>query len=178
MRRSWILVALMGCAVVGAILIITAEDDPSGPALDAVVTDEGLETRVPQGWTAVDGVPFEFAPPGSTQPFDQWTVARGCPVDGCGERDLAEWLEVAEALPTFANVQEAGDDTIFDIEEEQLDDARVLRARTQTGGRLVFVAAFTDGASSYVACSARISVSGDEQLGDAIVDVCRETTFR
>lgn len=166
---------LMGCAVIGGFLIVTADEESSGPALEAAVTEEGLETQVPQGWVAVEGVPFEFIPPGSSKQFDQWTVARGCPVDGCGERSLDEWLALAESLPTFVNMEDADDETIFGIETEQLADARVLRAGTEAGGRLVFVAAFRDGASSYVACSARVSVSGDDRLADAIVDVCRDT---
>ena len=175
MRRPWILFVLIGCALIGAGLILTAEDDDPGPALEDVVTEEGLATRVPDGWVAADGASFEFSPPGTQQQFDQWTIAQGCPDDGCRTRSLGEWLALADGLPTFENLEDADGDTIFGLTVEELPDARVLRAQTEAGGRLVFVAAFTDGAEAYVACSVRISIAGDEGLADAVLDVCRAT---
>jgi len=174
MRRPWIIPALIGLAVIGTLLIVTAEDDPA-PVLDEVTTAEGLVTRVPSGWVASGSVAFEFAPPSVNQVFDLWSVARGCPLDGCGERSLADWIAVADLLPTFSNVREVDDGTLFNLVAEDFDDARVLRAQTEAGGQLVFVAAFTDGAASYVACAARIAIGTDQGLADAIIDVCRST---
>jgi hypothetical protein len=175
MRRPWILPALIGLALVGTFMILTAEDDDPAPELDEIVTEEGLATRIPSGWIAAAEPSFEFAPPSNGQVFDLWSVARGCPVDGCGERSLADWIAVAGLLPTFDNVRNADDGTLFNLEAEEFDDARVIRAQTEASGQLVFVAAFTDGAASYVACTARIAVGSDRGLADAIVDVCRET---
>lgn len=175
MRRPWILPALIGLALVGTVMILTAEDGDPEPELEEIVTEEGLATRIPIGWIAADQPSFEFAPPSNGQVFDLWSVARGCPVNGCGERSLAEWIEVADLLPTFDNVRNADDGTLFNLEAEEFDDARVIRAQTEASGQLVFVAAFTDGAASYVACAARIAVGSDQGLADAIVDVCRET---
>lgn len=161
-------------AVLGAVLILTAAED-DGPPLDDIVTEEGLVTKVPRGWIANADRPFEFGPPSVTDVFDQWTVARACPLDGCRARSLDEWIALADLLPTFDSVRDAEGDAVFNIEASDFDDARVLRARTEAGGQLVFVAAFADGASSYVACSVRVAIGTDEALTDAIVEVCRAT---
>jgi hypothetical protein len=175
MRRPWIVPVLIIFAVIGAVMIRTAEDEDPPPSLEEIVTAEGLATRIPSGWVVSDVFPFEFVPPGGGQVFDLWSVARACPLDGCSERSLDEWIALADLLPTFESVREADADTLFDLTTEEFDDARVLRARTETSGQLVFVAAFTDGAETYVACSARVSVGSDQGLADAIVDVCRST---
>jgi hypothetical protein len=174
MRRPWIVAVMIVLAVIGAVLIRTA-DEEEGPALEDVVTAEGLATRVPAGWTASEDLSFEFSPAATGKQFDQWTVARACPVEGCGERSIEEWIALAAALPSFDSIENADDDSIFNVAVEDFADARVVRAQTEANGLLVFVAAFTDGAASYVACSVRIPLGGDERLADAVVDVCRST---
>lgn len=173
MQRSWIVVALIGLALLGGVLIVTADDD-SGPPLDDIVTAEGLNTQIPQGWLESPEFSFDFLPTLDEQVFDKWTVARGCPTDGCAPRSLDEWWALVDELPTFVGL--ASTDGLFNTETETLDDARVFRAQTETGGRLVFVAAFTDGAEAYVACSLQLGLSADQRLSDAIVDVCRSTS--
>lgn len=174
MRRPWIVLVLIGLALVGAVLIRTA-DDGDRVALEEVTTAEGLVTQIPEGWVVSDQFPFEFAPPGDEQVFDQWTVARACPPDGCAPRTLDEWLALAPDLPTFTNLEAVEGEDTFNLRVETLDDARILRAQTEAAATLVFVAAFTDGADDYVACSVRLGVGSDARLADAIVDVCRST---
>lgn len=174
MRRPWIVLVLIGLAIVGAVLIRTA-DDGDRVALEEVTTAEGLVTRIPEGWVVSDQFPFEFGPAAEGQVFDQWTVARACPPDGCAVRSLDEWLALAPDLPTFTNLAAVEGEDTFNLRIETLDDARVLRAQTEAAAELVFVAAFTDGAEDYVACSVRLGVGSDSRLTDAIVDVCRST---
>jgi hypothetical protein len=174
MRRPWIVPSLIALALMGAVLIWTA-DETDGPALEAITTAEGLVTRIPQGWVVSEQFPFDFVPDTDGQAFDQWTVARACPPEGCGTRSLDEWIALAPDLPTFTNVAEAEGEDTFNVMIDPLADARVLRAQTEAGARLVFVAAFTDGAEDYVACSVRLGLDADQRLADEIVDVCRST---
>ncbi len=174
MRRQWIVPALMALAVVGGILIVTA-DETQGVALEEIVTEEGLATQIPVGWVATPQFPFDFVPPGDGKSFDQWTIARACPVDGCAARSLDEWLALAPDLPTFVGIDAVAEGDLFNVEVQQLDDGRIVRATTATAARLVFVAVFADGADDYVACSVRLGVAANQQLADAIVDVCRST---
>lgn len=174
MRRPWIVPLLIACALVGAVLIVTAEDD-TGVALDSITTEEGLRTRVPEGWVASAQFAFDFVPDTEGSVFEQWTVARACPLEGCGERSLDDWLALAPDLPSFTSIVDSEGDGTFNVEVESLSDARVVRAQTESAGRLVFVAAFTDGAAEYVACSVRLGPGADQRLADAIVDVCRST---
>lgn len=175
MRRPWIVLLLIVLALVGAILIVTA-DEPGGPSLVEVTTAEGIVTSVPTGWVASEEFSFEFSRADEDHgEFDQWTVARACPQEGCGPRSLEEWLALADVLPTFVDLRSQDGSGVFGLEEEYLVDAQVSRAQTETAAKLVFVAAFEDGASSYVACSVRLAVGGDNDLLDAIVDVCRAT---
>lgn len=175
MRRPWIVPSLIVLALVGATLILTA-DESEAVALEDITTSEGLVTRIPEGWVVSDQFPFDFLPVAQEQIFDQWTVARGCPLEGCAPRTLDEWLELAPDLPSFTSVVEAEGEDTFNLEVETLGNARVLRAQTEAAARLVFVAAFADGAEDYVACSVRLSLTADQRLADAIVDVCRTTT--
>ena len=174
MRRPWIVLVLIGLALVGAVLIRTADDDDR-VALEEVTTAEGLVTQIPEGWVVADQFPFEFGPPGDGQVFDQWTVARACPTDGCDARTLEEWLALAPDLPTFTNLEAVEGEDTFNLRVEALDDARVLRAQTEAAATLVFVAAFTDGSDDYVACSVRLGLDADQRLADEIVEVCRST---
>lgn len=175
MRRPWIVPALIVLALVGAALILTADDDEEPVALEAITTAEGLATRIPEGWVESEHFAFDFVPATQEQVFDQWTVARACPPDGCAARSLDDWLALAADLPTFTNIADAEGEETFDVEAETLDDAYVLRAQTEAAARLVFVAAFTDGAEEYVACSVRLALGADLRLADEIVDVCRTT---
>lgn len=175
MRRPWIVPALVVLALLGAALIWTADDD-EGVALDDITTAEGLVTRIPSGWVESDQFAFDFRPDVDEQVFEQWTVARACPLDGCRVRTLAEWIALAADLPTFTNIVDAEGIDTFNLDVEQFADARVLRAQTEAGAPLVFVAAFTDGAEDYVACSVRLGLGADQRLTAAIVDVCRSTT--
>ena len=174
MRRPWIVPALIALALVGAAMIWTA-DDTDDVALEDTTTAEGLATRIPEGWVVSEQFPFEFLPDTDGKVFDQWTVARACPPEGCGARSIDEWLALAPDLPTFTNVTETEGQDTFNVEIETLADARVLRAQTEAAARLVFVAAFRDGAEHYVACAVRLGLDGDQRLADAIVDVCRST---
>ena len=133
-------------AVVGGVLIITASDDEPGPELEPVVTAEGLMTEVPAGWVAEGEFSWDYHPVGGSDGFDVWSVAAACPVDGCGSATLAEWMAIADGLPTFVDMRGAVGDTLFNLSEERLPDAYVARAWTSTAGRLIFVAAFDDGA--------------------------------
>ncbi|GJM38586.1 MAG: hypothetical protein DHS20C19_19530 [Acidimicrobiales bacterium] len=175
MRRPWVLVGLIVLALVGGVLILTAGDDDPGPQLETVTTEEGLVTEVPLGWVAEGAFVWEFQPPGGVDGFDGWSVARACPLDGCAAATLAEWTAEAGALPSFVDMRAADGDSLFDVVEEELSDAYVLRATTATAGRIVVVAAFADGAEEYVACSVRLALGADERLADEIVRVCRET---
>lgn len=176
MRRPWIVPLLIAFAVVGGVLILTAGEEPDPVALEEIVTEEGLRTEIPEGWVRSEQFSFDFVPSLDAQVFEQWTVASACPPDGCGERSLEEWLDLAPTLPTFTSMLDAEGEDVFGIEIETFDDARVLRASTEAAARLVFVAAFTDGAADYVACGVRLGLGADERLADAIVDVCRTTT--
>lgn len=178
MRRPWLLVGLILLGLVGGLLILTASDDESRPALETVTTEEGLVTEVPLGWVAEGAFVWEFQPPGGVDGFDGWSVARGCPLDGCRAETLTEWTAGAAALPSFVDMRAAEGESLFNIVEEELSDAYVLRARTATAGRIVIVAAFADGADEYVACSVRLALGADERLADEIVRVCRETAAR
>jgi len=164
----------MALAIVGLVLIWTA-DETEGVELEDITTAEGLDTRIPAGWIVSEQFPFDFAPADDSQVFDQWTVARACPADGCATRSLDEWLALAPDLPLFESVIEAEGDDVFNIDVETVDDARILRAQTEANARLVFVAAFTDRADHYVACSVRLALASDQRLADEIIDVCRST---
>jgi hypothetical protein len=174
MRRPWIVLVLIALALLGAALVWTA-DDTEPVALAEVTTAEGLATQIPEGWVVSEQFPFDFLPVGE-QVFEQWTVARACPVEGCDARSLDEWLALAPDLPTFTNLTAAEGEDTFNVEVETLADARVLRARTEAAARLVFVAAFTDGAEEYIACSVRLGLGADQRLAGEIVDVCRSTS--
>ena len=175
MRRPWIVPALIALAVLGAVLIWTA-DESEPVALEEITTGEGLVTKIPEGWIVSAQFPFDFVPVIGEQVFDQWTVARACPVEGCGVRSLEQWLALAPDLPTFTGVEAVEGEDTFNVEIETLADARVMRAQTEAAARLVFVAAFTDGAEEYIACSVRLSLAADQRLADEIVDVCRSTS--
>lgn len=175
MQRSWIVIGLAGLALVGGFLILTATDDGDPPPLETVTTDEGLTTQIPEGWVGETEFPWEFHPPGGAEDFDLWTVARACPPEGCRAATLDEWMVRAPELPSFVDMRSSDGDGLFDVDEERLDDAYVLRAQTASAGRVVFVAAFADGADDYVACSVRLTLQADERLADEIVRVCRET---
>lgn len=174
MRRPWIVLALAVLALVGAVLILTA-DETAPVALEEITTAEGLVTRIPEGWLESELFAFDFVPARGEEVFDQWTVARACPPDGCGRRSLGEWLALAPDLPTFTAAVEAEGVDTFNVVAETLADAYVLRARTEAAARLVFVAAFADGAEAYVACSVRLGFGSDERLAEEVVDVCRST---
>jgi len=175
MRRPWIVLVLMALAVLGGVLIVTADESEPVP-LDEITTAEGLITKIPSGWIVSEQSPFNFAPSADTGVFDQWTVARACPFEGCGERSLDEWLALAPDLPLFTGVSNSEAGLFFNLEVETLADARVLRAQTEAASRLVFVAAFNDGADEYIACVVRLGLGADERLAVEIVDVCRSTT--
>ena len=174
MRRPWIVPALIALALVGAVLIWTA-DDAESVALEDITTSEGLVTRIPEGWVESGQFPFEFQPEAGAQVFDQWTVARACPPEGCEPRSLEDWLTLAPDLPTFSNIRSLEGSDTFNVEVETFSDARVLSAQTEAAARIVFVAAFTDGAEDYIACSVRLGLTADQRLADAIIDVCRST---
>lgn len=166
------LTAMLLAAIIGGLLVITADDD--GVDLEAVITGEGLATRIPEGWEPVEDRPFEFVPAGTgDRSIERWVVARACGPDGCEPRSLDEWLMVGERLPTFVTALDDEGDLLFAVTDEWTDDARILRAETAAGARQVFVAAFIDGADFYVECAA--TQFGDRDLVDAIVDVCRST---
>lgn len=160
-------------ALVGLWLVVTASDD--GPPLADVVTSEGLETQVPEGWLASEQFGFRFVPPGSVHnDFESWTVARACGPDGCEPRSLGDWLAVAAGLPTF--VQAHAPDGGFEVQADDLGErSRVLSALTASGADAVFVAAFTDGADFYVECGVILAAGGDRRLLEAVVDVCLAT---
>ncbi|MEZ5244709.1 MAG: hypothetical protein R2707_06420 [Acidimicrobiales bacterium] len=174
MRRPWIVPALIALALVGAVLIWTA-DEADVVALEEITTAEGLATRIPEGWVVSEQFPFDFVPGTDGQAFDQWTVARACPPDGCGERSLDEWMALAPDLPTFTGIAATEGEDTFNVEVESRSDARIMRAQTEAAARLVFVAAFTDGAEDYVACSVRLGLDADQRLADAIIEVCEST---
>lgn len=171
--RRAALTALMTAAIVGGVLVITADD--SGPALQQVITAEGLATRIPEGWEAVDGRPFEFTPPGSAERgIDRWTVARACGPNGCAPRSIEQWLALGEDLETFVTARADEGELLFEVEDVWSDDARILRAVTSAGAHQVFVAAFTDGADFYVECGA--TQFGGRDRVDALIDVCLATS--
>ncbi|MDG2026284.1 MAG: hypothetical protein P8J50_04185 [Acidimicrobiales bacterium] len=178
MRRWMVLAALSALAVLGAVLIITADDDEAPPELETVTTAEGIVTQVPLGWAAEGDFIWDYHPAGEPEGFDQWTVTTaGClGDDDCPVRTLEEWLEVAPSLATFVGVRSGEGSEVFGLREEQLGDAYVMRARTESSGDLVFVAAFTDSSwDSFYACSVRLGFGSDRRLATEIVDVCRET---
>ena len=175
MRRPWIVPVLIGLALLGAVLILTA-DETEPVALEEITTAEGLATRIPEGWVVSEQFPFDFVPPTEGKVFDQWTVARACPAEGCAVRSLDQWLALAPDLPTFVGIAAAEGEDVFNIEIR--DDCPMpgcSRAQTEAAARLVFVAAFTDGAEDYVACSVRLGLGADQRLADEILDVCRST---
>ncbi|MFT7609343.1 MAG: hypothetical protein ACI9MX_002420 [Candidatus Aldehydirespiratoraceae bacterium] len=175
MRSRWITPLLIVLAAVGLFLVFTSDDGDAPPALDAITTAEGLDTQIPAGWVQRGDFEFEFAPAGDEQVFDQWTVARGCPLDGCAALSLEEWLDMAESLPTFVSVRAAEADSIFNVALRWFDDALVMTGQTTAAGDLVFAAHFGEGATSYVACSARLSLPSDERLVESLIEVCRAT---
>ncbi len=169
--RRLTLTGFLLATIVGAVLVITATE---GPDLERVVTAEGLVTEIPEGWVAVAERPFEFVPADSGgRVVDRWTVARACGPDGCVRRSLAEWLVVGESLPTFIGAQDDEGELLFEVRDAWRGNARILRAVTEAGAEMVFVAAFTDGADFYVECGVVQSV-GDDLVG-AVVDVCRKS---
>lgn len=172
-RSRLLLALLLVLAIVGFTLVMTAP--AGGPPLEAIVTDEGLDTLIPAGWVRSEQFGFEFHPPGGVaQVFDRWTVARACGPDGCASRSLDEWLEQAANLPTF--VQAVAPESDLDIVRDEMgSDHRVMVTRTIADTTIVFVAAFDDGADHYVECGLALSQNGDERLIDEIVDVCRST---
>lgn len=175
MRRPWIVLVLVVGAVIGLVLVATGDEDDTGVDLASVVTEQGLRTSVPSGWQPAEERPFEYSPDGGDGGFDQWTVARGCPPSGCASRSLEEWMAEGPTLPTFEDMRTAEDVDLFSVQETRLDDTIAARARTRQGGTVVVAARFVEGAESYVACSVRIPVGGDDGLADALIEVCRET---
>jgi hypothetical protein len=174
--RRWTVPLLVVAAIVGGVLILTAEDDEEPLPLEETVTAEGLATRIPQGWVAGGDFAFEYVPPTDAGGgFDRWIVARACPVEGCRTRSLDEWRGLARDLPTFVEARAEQDEGLFDIEEGFEGDAFVLRARTLSAAEVVLVAAFLDDTDFYVACSVQASLGADDRLADAVVDVCRST---
>ncbi|MEM7142991.1 MAG: hypothetical protein AAF548_18355 [Actinomycetota bacterium] len=173
-RRRLVLGCLLMLGIIGLVLVFTASDDR--PPLDDVVTEEGLVTEVPQGWERTEQFAFEFQPVGTgiAEVFDRWTVARACGPDGCDERSLGEWLEVAERLPTFVQASEP-DSGLTITRDEFGSDYRVLGGVTAAETAIVFVAAFDDGRDFYVECGLALSQNGDPRLLEEIVDVCRAT---
>lgn len=155
-------------AVVGVVLVVTGGE--SGPELERVTTKEGIEVAVPAGWQLDPASPWTWRPaPGSV---DSWTVATSC-AGTCEPRSLAGWLDVSADLPTFVSARrdlDAG--TLVEGREEVTDRARILTARTSTGGAVVAVAVFVDGAERYLECD--LFTAGDPAgLDEAIVDACR-----
>jgi hypothetical protein len=172
-RRQILLLALLLLGIGGFVLVVTAPAD--GPPLDSVTTEEGLVTKIPEGWQRSEQFAFEFAPEsGVSQILDKWTVARACGLSGCEQRSLDEWLIVAASLPTF--LQALDPSAELDVVRDEFgDDFRVLEARTAAEAPVVFVAAFVDGADFYVECGVTLGLDGDLRLLDAILDVCRST---
>ena len=176
MRRPWIVPALIAMSRSSErSLIWTADDTEDRLRSRRSRPPEGLATRIPEGWVVSEQFPFDFVPSSDGKVFDQWTVARACPPDGCAVRSLDQWLALAPDLPTFTSIAAAEGEDVFNVEVQTRSDARVLIAQTEAAARLVFVAAFTDGGEEYVACSVRLSLGADQRLADEIVDVCRST---
>jgi len=162
---------LMAFGVVGVVLVITGGE--GGPAFERVVTSDGIEVDIPEGWEPVDDRRFEYRPPAGLAPSpDRWLVAWACGPDGCAARSLAEWVEIGELLPTFVGARADEGDLLFDIEESSDELSRTLKATTAPGGVRVFVAVFQDGSDHYVECG--LSVFDDvDRLVDAVGDACR-----
>ncbi len=175
MTRRHVPLVLLVLFIVGWVLVITGGED--GPDLEPVVTDEGLDTDIPAGWVVTER-PFEFAP-GDAGPgtVDRWVVARACGASGCAPASLAEWEEIIEQSPTFAQARLDAGTLLLDFEESVEDGVRVIRAVTEAGADQVFAAAAADGSPFYVECGATI-LDEDRDLADAVVDVCRETAAR
>ncbi|NCG37166.1 MAG: hypothetical protein GWP48_06530 [Actinobacteria bacterium] len=172
-RRQIPLVVLLLLGIGGFVLVMTAPAD--GPPMESVTTDEGLDTKIPEGWQRSEQFAFEFVPDsGVAQLLDKWTIARACGPAGCERRTLDEWLGIGTSLPTFlqALVSSAELDVIRD---EFGEDYRVLEARTGADAPVVFVAAFTDGADFYIECGVTLGLDSDFRLLDEILDVCRQT---
>jgi len=174
MSSRLVLVVLLALGIVGFVLVVTAGDDQ--PVLVDTLTSEGLATRVPEGWEAVENLPFEYRPPAAADPsgFQRWMVARSCGPQGCTVRSLAQWMAVAPELPTFTTAL-APDSGLEVIANDLGDDYWAVTARTDADATLVFVAVFTDGADDYVECGVSIGVTGDQRLAERIVEVCRST---
>ncbi len=171
MSRRLPLVVLFGFGVVGLILVVTGGE--SSPALQRIVTADGLEVDVPEGWEPVDERPFEFRPATELAPSgDSWRVAWSCGPEECTRRSLAEWVELGQRLPTFVAARDVEGELLFDVDESSDDSSRVLRAGRAGGGVAVFVAVFHDGSDHYVECGLNV-FDDDEGLADAIVEVCR-----
>ncbi len=173
-RRQIPLLVLLLLGIGGFVLVMTAPAD--GPPMESITTDEGLATKIPDGWQRSEQFAFEFAPvSGVAQILDKWTVARACGPDGCAERTLEEWLTVATTLPTFLQALDPSPE-LMTVRDEFGEDYRYLEARTQADAPVVFVAAFTEGAEFYVECGVTLGLDGDLRLVDEILDVCRATS--
>ena len=156
-------------ALVGLFLVITGSD--AGPALQRVITSDGVEVDIPDGWEPLDERPFEFRPASGTS-ADSWLVAWACGPGGCIHRSLVEWVQFGEGLPTLVGARADEGELLFDLEESSDDSSRVLKARNAAGGVQVFVAVFHDGSDHYVECG--LSMFDDvDRLGDEIVAACR-----
>lgn len=171
-RRPFLVpLVLLVLGGLGLVLVLTAGDD--GPELETVTTADGVRVEIPRGWVVSEEFDFQYVPPGAEPTLDVWSVAWACPLDGCAERSLAEWLEVAPDLPTFVAAREEQGVALFDLEERDDDRSWVLTATTTNQLRIVNVAVFHDGSGRYLACN--LVVQGEpDGLDDAIVDACRD----
>lgn len=173
-RRQIPLLVLLLLGICGVVLVMTAPVD--GPPMESITTDEGLDTKIPEGWQRSEQFAFEFAPDsGVAQILDRWTVARACGPAGCEKRTLDEWLRIGASLPTFRQALDASAELDV-LRDEFGEDYRVLEARTRADAPVVFVAAFIDGADFYIECGVTLGLDADFRLLDEILDVCRETT--
>lgn len=175
-QRRLFLGILLALSIIGFLLVF-GETGADRPPLESVVSEEGLVTEIPEGWVQSEQFAFEWQPSAGdsvAEIFDKWTVARACGPEGCAERSLDDWLDIALTLPTF--VQAGAPDSGLQIARDEFgDDYRVLEGEAAAGTTIVYVAAFDDGRSFYVECGLSVGVNGDQRLVDEIVDVCRAT---
>jgi hypothetical protein len=173
-RRQIPLLVLLLLGICGFVLVMTAPAD--SPPMESITTEEGLVTKIPEGWQRSEQFAFEFTPDsGVAQILDRWTIARACGPTGCEKRTLDEWLGIGASLPTFRQALAASAELDV-IRDEFGEDYRVLEARTSADAPVVFVAAFIDGADFYIECGVTLGLDADFRLLDEILDVCRETT--
>lgn len=176
MKRLVPLVVLCALAIVGVVLVVTA-DEQSGPPLETVTTVDGVVVDVPAGWGPSKEVPFRYEPPGADlSNVDSWTVAWACGPDGCASRSLEEWRAVGDRLETLTRARADVGSVLSDLTETDEGNAHVMRARADGGQVIVSVAVFRDGADHYLECN--LSVQGDPAgLDQAIVSACKSARF-